>query len=63
MADARHAFDWERMFELAIDGQRAREYYESAPPTEEQTCTMCGKMCAVRTVNKVLEENGLELGL
>ena len=63
MADARHAFDWERMFELSIDGDKAREYYESAPPTEEQTCTMCGKMCAVRTVNKVLEENGIGLEL
>ena len=63
MADARVAFDWERMFELAIDGDKAREYYESAPPSEEQSCTMCGKMCAVRTVNKVLEENGIGLDL
>ena len=63
MADARKAFDWEEMFKLAIDGKTARDYYESAPPAEEGTCTMCGKMCAVRTVNKVLEENGMELGL
>ena len=63
MADARAAFDWERMFELAIDGDKAREYYESAPPSEEQSCTMCSKMCAVRTVNKVLEENGIGLDL
>ena len=61
MADARKAFDWERMFELAIDGEKAREYYESAPPSEDGTCTMCGKMCAVRTVDKALEQ--LELGL
>ncbi len=56
MAKARHAFDWERMFELAIDGERAREYYNSAPPTEDESCTMCGKMCAVRTVNRALEK-------
>ncbi len=56
MAKARHAFDWERMFELSIDGERAREYYDSAPPAEDDTCTMCGKMCAVRTVNKALEK-------
>ena len=61
MADARHAFDWERMFELAIDGEKAREYYDSAPPSEEGTCTMCGKMCAVRTVNKALEESEMDL--
>ncbi len=61
MAEARHAFDWEQMFKLAIDGERAREYFESAPPTEEGTCTMCGKMCAVRTVNKALEALDLDL--
>lgn len=61
MADARKAFNWERMFELAIDGEKAREYYNSAPPAEDGTCTMCGKMCAVRTVNKALEE--VDLGL
>ncbi len=61
MADARKAFDWERMFELAIDGKKAREYYESAPPAEDGTCTMCGKMCAVRTVNKALEQADLGL--
>ena len=63
MADARRSFDWERQFELALDGQRAQERFESAPPAEEESCTMCGKMCAVRTVNKVLAEKGEELGL
>ncbi len=63
MADARRSFAWERQFELALDGQRARERFESAPPAEEESCTMCGKMCAVRTVNKVLAEKGEELGL
>lgn len=61
MAQARHAFDWEGMFKLAIDGDRAREYYESAPPTEDDTCTMCGKMCAVRTVNRALERSEMDL--
>ncbi len=61
MADARHAFDWERMFELAIDGDKPRKYLESAPPSEDESCTMCGKMCAVRTVNKALAQ--IEPGL
>ena len=56
MAAARHAFDWDRMFELAIDGDTARKIWESAPPAEEGTCTMCGKMCAVKTVNDALAE-------
>lgn len=61
MARARHDFDWERMFELALDGQRARERYESASPSEDGTCTMCGKMCAVRMADKALEQASVEL--
>ena len=51
--------DWEAMFDVAIDPVKPREYFESAPPSEEGTCTMCGEMCAVRTMNRALE--GLEV--
>jgi phosphomethylpyrimidine synthase len=55
MADARRKLDWEKMFEVAIDGEKARAYYESLPPAEKHTCSMCGKMCAIRTTNKILD--------
>lgn len=55
MADARHKLDWEAMFELAIDKEKAKRYYESTPVSERHTCSMCGKMCAVRTTNLILE--------
>ncbi|MBQ8434562.1 MAG: phosphomethylpyrimidine synthase ThiC, partial [Oscillospiraceae bacterium] len=55
MSDARHRVDWEEMFSLAIDGKKAREYFESTPPADRHTCSMCGKMCAVRTTNMILE--------
>ncbi len=55
MAEARHVMDWDRMFEIAIDGEKAREYFESTPPADRHTCSMCGKMCAVRTTNMILE--------
>ncbi|MDE6594082.1 MAG: phosphomethylpyrimidine synthase ThiC [Oscillospiraceae bacterium] len=55
MAAARHAVDWEKMFEIAADGEKAREYFESTPPSDRHTCSMCGKMCAVRTTNMILE--------
>ena len=61
MSDARRRFDWEEMFDLALDPVKPREYFESAPPTNEESCTMCGKMCAVRTVNKVLEGTTIDL--
>lgn len=55
MADARHKLDWEEMFQYAIDPEKARAYYESTPVAERHTCSMCGKMCAVRTTNLILE--------
>ena len=55
MADARHKLDWEAMFQVALDPDKARRYYESTPPAERHTCSMCGKMCAVRTTNMILE--------
>lgn len=55
MAEARHKLDWDAMFEIAIDREKAQRYYESTPVSERHTCSMCGKMCAVRTTNLILE--------
>jgi phosphomethylpyrimidine synthase len=55
MSDARRRVDWDAMFAQAIDPVRAREYFESAPPSTEGTCTMCGKMCAMKTVNDIMD--------
>ena len=54
MSEARRNLDWERMFELALDPAKARRYREESRPGEEDSCTMCGKMCAVRNMNRVL---------
>ena len=55
MAKARHKLDWEEMFKYAIDPDKAKAYYDSTPISERHTCSMCGKMCAVRTTNLILE--------
>ncbi len=62
MSDARRRFDWETMFSLALDPVKPREYFESAPPSNEGTCTMCGKMCAMRTVNNIMDGLTIDLG-
>lgn len=62
MSDARRRMDWEEMFSLAIDPVKPREYFESAPPSTDGTCTMCGKMCAVRTVNNIMDGLVVDLG-
>ena len=60
MAKARHALDWEEMFKICIDPEKARAYYESTPIAERHTCSMCGKMCAVRTTNMILNGEKVE---
>lgn len=60
MSDARHRLDWEGMFKYALDPEKARRYYESTPVSERHTCSMCGKMCAVRTTNMILEGKKVE---
>ena len=60
MAEARHALDWEEMFKICIDPEKARSYYESTPVSERHTCSMCGKMCAVRTTNMILNGEKVE---
>jgi phosphomethylpyrimidine synthase len=54
MSTARKNLDWEKMFELAIDPEKARRYRDESTPEHSDTCTMCGKMCAVRNMNKIL---------
>lgn len=61
MAEARQKLDWEGMFEVAVDGEKARTYFESTPPAEKHSCSMCGKMCAIRTTNRILEGKTVEL--
>ena len=55
MAQARHRVDWEEMFSLCADPEKARTYFESTPPADRHTCSMCGKMCAVKMTNEILE--------
>lgn len=60
MSDARRRVDWDEMFKYAIDSEKAKEYFESTPPKDRHTCSMCGKMCAMRTTNKILAGEKVE---
>jgi phosphomethylpyrimidine synthase len=53
MSKARADLDWEGMFSLALDPEKARSYRESSK-YDGSTCTMCGKMCAVNNMNKTI---------
>ena len=55
MSDARKRLDWEAMFALSIDPEKARRYRESSKPEKEDTCSMCGNFCAMKNMNRILD--------
>lgn len=55
MSTARKKLDWEEMFRLCLDPEKARRYRAEAKPEKEDTCSMCGNFCAVRNMNRILE--------
>lgn len=55
MDKARKVLDWEKMFDVAIDPEKARRYRESSKPEKEDTCSMCGNFCAVKNMNRILD--------
>jgi phosphomethylpyrimidine synthase len=61
MSEARRELDWEKQFSLAMDEEKARRYRAESKPEREDTCTMCGKMCAVRNINKILRGEDVDI--
>jgi len=60
MAVARGNFDWKKQFELSLDPDRAKEYFElcnvSSEDGKDDFCSMCGKkFCAMRNSQKLAE--------
>lgn len=56
MAEARRNLDWDAQWAEALDPERAKAIRDSRKPGDEysDTCSMCGKFCAVRSMNKAL---------
>ncbi len=48
MSKARLDLDWEKQIDLAIDPARAREIRSQIPPTDDEVCSMCGELCAIK---------------
>ena len=63
MADARRVLDWDAQFACAIDPETAKEIRDSRKPDDEysDTCSMCGKFCAVRSMNKALSGEYIDI--
>ena len=63
MADARRALDWEAQFACALDPDTARAIRDSRKPEDDHsdTCSMCGKFCAVRSMNTALSGEYIDI--
>jgi phosphomethylpyrimidine synthase len=61
MADARRELDWEKQWECAIDPETAKAIRADRSPEQEDTCSMCGKFCAVRSMNKALNGEYIDI--
>ena len=63
MADARRKLDWEAQYACALDPATARRVREERAPEDDHadTCSMCGKFCAVRSMNKALKGEVIDI--
>ncbi|MFP3998474.1 MAG: phosphomethylpyrimidine synthase ThiC [Desulfobacterales bacterium] len=57
MTEARNRFDWQAMFEHAIDPQKARAMRTDSADKDRDVCTMCGDFCALKTYARAMEED------
>ncbi len=61
MGDARRALDWEAQWACALDPETAKAIRDDRSPEHDDTCSMCGKFCAVRSMNKALSGEYIDI--
>ena len=61
MADARRTFDWDKQWECSIDPETAKRIRDERKPEHDDSCSMCGKFCAVRSMNKALRGEYIDI--
>ena len=61
MGDARRVLDWDKQWECALDPETAKKIREERSPEYDDTCSMCGKFCAVRSMNKALNGEYIDI--
>lgn len=55
---ARLQLDWKKMFDLAIDNKKPKQYRKQRKPFEDtHACSMCGNLCAIEIVEKYLKQH------
>ncbi len=54
MAEARKDLNWDEMFKLVFDPDMARKKRKKMSPKLEDSCSMCGDVCAIRLANELV---------
>jgi phosphomethylpyrimidine synthase len=54
MARARKDLNWKKQISLAIDPDKARKMRENCMPENEEVCTMCGELCAIKELKNAV---------
>ncbi|MFP4457429.1 MAG: phosphomethylpyrimidine synthase ThiC [Clostridia bacterium] len=61
MSLARVNLDWDKMTSLALDSEKVKKYREGVELKDSSTCSMCGKMCAIRNVKKIIDGENVNI--
>lgn len=62
ISKARYDFRWKDQFNLALDPERALEYYKTSNEVGDKYCTMCGPhFCAMRISHSIKEACDLDV--
>lgn len=61
MSKARAELNWDEMIRISIDPEKATRYRNSSKPEIEDTCTMCGEMCALKNMNIILNGETVDI--
>ena len=56
MSRRRHAFDWNGMFELALDPVKPRITREHSTHVQKEECSMCGEFCALKMLDPTRDQ-------
>jgi len=55
ISQERQKLNWGKIFDKVVDPEKAKRYREDKNPNEEETCSMCGDVCAIKMVDKYLK--------
>jgi phosphomethylpyrimidine synthase len=56
MTEARAVFDWETMFSMSVDPEKARRIKNRGKSDTADVCTMCGDFCALKTHARAFDD-------